>query len=360
MSIYFKKGAGWRYDFILQGNRCTKAGFKTKAAARQAEAKKREELRNPPPAVEGPTDMAFLDFVNLRLDYVRAYKSQKYYVDHIYTVKGFVKEWRNVYCNEITLQMVQRYLIRRAKVSAFTANKDLRYLRALFNFGVKQGLVQSNPTNGVEFMPVERKLKYIPSKEDIAKVLLAADPDSQDYLIAIMDSMARVSEINRLTWEDVDLAEKYVVLYTRKKKGGHLTPRKVSMTERLHSMLAKRYENRDKNKPWVFWGRHWSGKTGEFLEGPYQDRKRLMPVLCRKAGVKYFRYHALRHFGASVLERANVPIGSIQRILGHENRTTTEIYLHSIGDAEREAMATFERALQPAPLTENHTRIHTQ
>src|SRR5208282_5952568 len=145
-------------------------------------------------------------------------------------------------------------------------------------------------------------------KEDVAKVLLAADPDTQDYLVAIKETMARMGEINRLTWDDVDFERKTVVLYTRKKKGGHLTPRKIPMTTRLHGMLDKRYKNREKTKPWVFWGRHWSRKAGGFVEAPYQHRKNLMAILCKRAGVRHFGFHALRHFGASVLERANVPI----------------------------------------------------
>jgi integrase len=172
--------------------------------------------------------------------------------------------------------------------------------------------------------------------------------------------MARMGEINRLTWEDVDLDRKTVVLYTRKKKGGHLTRRKVPMTTRLLSMLDKRYKNRDKTKVWVFWGRHWSSKAEGFVEGPYQYRKDLMATLCQRAGVRHFGFHALRHFGASVMERANVPIGSIQRILGHENRATTEIYLHSIGNAEREAMNVFELATQDAMPAEIHTQSLTQ
>ena len=86
------------------------------------------------------------------------------------------------------------------------------------------------------------------------------------------------------------------------------------------------------------------------------DRKRIMRSLCNKVGVRYFRYHALRHLGASMLDNANVNIGSIQRILGHENRTTTEIYLHSIGESERDAMRVFEQ-LSENSHTDSHTKI---
>ena len=55
-----------------------------------------------------------------------------------------------------------------------------------------------------------------------------------------------------------------------------------------------------------------------------------------------------------MMDGNNVSLGAIQRILGHENRKTTEIYLHSIGDLERDAMTVFERARK-----KSHTYSHT-
>ena len=49
MSVYSVKGKGWRYDFTHKGTRHTEAWFKTKKEAKEAEAKKRQELKNPPP-----------------------------------------------------------------------------------------------------------------------------------------------------------------------------------------------------------------------------------------------------------------------------------------------------------------------
>ena len=48
--------------------------------------------------------------------------------------------------------------------------------------------------------------------------------------------------------------------------------------------------------------------------------------LCQKAGVRYFRFHPIRHAGATLMENINIPIVHIQEILGHENRKTTEAY----------------------------------
>jgi integrase len=183
-------------------------------------------------------------------------------------------------------------------------------------------------------------------------VIAVADQEVQDYLLTIRDTMARMGEANCLTWNGVSVEQWFVVLYTRKKKGGHLTPRKVAMTQSLHEALSRRHYERDENHPWVFWHTYFD-LTGNEITGPYRDRHKILRSLCRKAGVNYFRFHALRHASASVPDQRGARLGDIQRILGHENRRTTEIYLHSIGDDQREAIATLEQS----PQGKSHTSL---
>ncbi len=341
MSVYSVKGKGWRYDFTLLGIRYTEAGFETKRKAKQAEEKRREEIKNPK-VEEMPTGMGFLDLANRRLDHVQAYNSSSHYRDVGYHCKRWVKEWKGDLCNEITTEMIENYLKKRLAVSPYVANKELQYLRALFNFGIKKKFVESNPTDAIDFFPVDKRKKYVPPKEDVFKVLSVANPEAQQYLWTILLTAGRVGEINNLTWDDVDFERRSVTLWTRKRKGGHREPREIPMIQKLHDVLRLRWELSDKGLPWVFWHTYWSRKANDWVRGPYGERSRLMSTLCKNADVKYFRYHALRHLTASILDDLGIPIGVIQRILGHQNRRTTEIYLHSIGEAERQAMAKLE------------------
>ncbi len=357
MSIYFVKGRGWRYDFTQNGERHTAAWFKTKTAAREAEHEKKEEIQEDK-TVKAPTDIRFLDLVNKRLDHVKAYKSGEYYKAYCYMAKRWVHHWADLECRSITPQMIEEFLIGRSMKSEFAANKDLRHLRATFNYGKKRRLILSDPTAGISFFPVEKRIKYVPSVDDIDKVISCAAPDIQDYLWTIRDTMARVDEINRLIWSDVSFedATGYVVLYTRKKRGGHLTPRKVPMTQRLCEILKRRFLARTIGQPWVFCNSYVDWKTKEPKVGPFQYRKTILQTLCKRAEVARFSYHALRHSGASIMAKRNVPIGAIQKILGHENRTTTEIYLHNIGNMEREAIVAYEQATEKSH-TDSHTAI---
>ena len=129
------------------------------------------------------------------------------------------------------------------------------------------------------------------------------------------------------------------------------------MTGRLYEILKKRFLARNVAQPRVFCNTYVDWKTKETRTGPFRYRKAILKTLCKKAGVVRFSYHSLRHSGASIMANQNVPIGAIQKILGHENRTTTEIYLHNIGNIEREAMVTYEQATKKSH-TDSHTVIN--
>lgn len=344
MSVYFVKNKGWRYDFTKKGTRYTEAWFKTKKEALRTEAQKKEEISNPKSMKEAPTDISFFELVNLRLDYVKAYNSERHYQEYLYMARRWMKRWKDLSCSDLSSEMVEKFIFSRSQVSHYVANKELRYLRATFNFGVRRGITAFNPVKDISFLPVEKRIKYVPPMEDIDKIIEIAPKESQNYLWAIRETLGRVSEINRLTWNDVNLQSRYITLYTRKKSGGHLTPRRVWMTNKLFDILSEMAASRTDQHPWVFWHRYYSRKEGCWQEGPFGDRKKIMKSLCTKAGVPYFRFHALRHAGASLMDSINTPIGTIQKILGHENRKTTEIYLHSFNETEKQAIRDYEAA----------------
>lgn len=405
MTCYFA-GSSWRYDFWLKGLRYTEAkGFKTKRDAERAEALKKEEVRNKltqakadqmavetaastetdgpleqdalaeqtsdqgipsetmpeesaQPALpqeslvpvsytetlETATDMLFQDLANQRLDYLQEYKSDEHFRSCKYMADRWNAAWGETLSSQVTTTMIKDHLKQRKnETSAYTANKDLRCLRATFRYGINElNLLFKDPTCRIPFYPVDQKPKYMPPVEDVDKVIAVADQATADYLWVIRDTLGRVGEINRLRWEDVDFNQLTVTLYTRKNKRGNLVGHAVSMTETVYEVLDRMYRKRNPLVPWVFWHRYWSRKEGKHVVGPYGDRKKVMARLCAKAGVRYFRYHPLRHQGASVMDHVGTPLGSVQRVLGHADRRTTQHYVHGVDVAERQAMEEYE------------------
>ena len=138
-------------------------------------------------------------------------------------------------------------------------------------------------------------------------------------MLVLAYTLARISEVNRLKWSDI--YDNHLILKTRKSKNSDLVERIIPLTEPLREVIG----TIKKGKRYVFT----SPRTGT----KYQDRKKLLIGLCKKAKAKRFTYHALRHYGASKLAQQGVPLTDIQALLGHSRATTTDIYLRSLGFA---------------------------
>ena len=103
---------------------------------------------------------------------------------------------------------------------------------------MNDGILGRNPCRGVKMLPVKKSVKFVPSPNQIAAVLLLASALDRAYLTVIWQLGARVREVNNLPWEDVLWEQKLVRLWTRKKAGSHLTSRLVEMTDRCEAALA--------------------------------------------------------------------------------------------------------------------------
>lgn len=167
-----------------------------------------------------------------------------------------------------------------------------------------------------------------------------AQVKGQDALMLafLVQTGARRGEVFRLTWADVDLENKRVRLTDRKGGDGAYRERWRGIDDHLAAGLAWWRENRPAIVDNVFMQlgncatiNRATGQTIETNIGdPYKTRRHFMSKLCRRAGVKPFGFHALRHKAAALLYLKS-GLNEAQLFLGHARPTTTNAYVKSAG-----------------------------
>ena len=325
MPYYNKKTQQWiaqvRYQYKTYRKTC-----KTKTEAKRWEISKIKELTALPTIQQETTPtISLLDFANRYLNYSKIKHSQKTYKEKCLAFKVlFLTIDSSMNVESLNKGAVLNHLQHQASVrSGYAANKDRKNLIAAWNWAIEyiEFFPSKNPFNTKRF-PEIRQPRYIPPLDDFWKVYKVAE-SSQDQLMLLcyLHLAARRSEIFGLRWEDINMKDKTITLYTRKRKDGSLEYDTLPLTDTLYRSLLKHYQERD-NNTWVF--------PNPLNDFPYVTRLKWMRRLCNKAGVKPFGLHSIRHLTASLLTSNNVILPEIQKILRHKNLTTTQRYIHNL------------------------------
>jgi integrase len=227
--------------------------------------------------------------------------------------------------------------IKRRKFGAASRNRHLTMLKAMFNWGVQEGLTLSNPTDGIKRMrETGARTRFLDSSE-VNCLLARASDDIRPIVITAIHTGMRRGEILKLRWPDVDLQNR--VLTVQESKSGK--NRTIPIDDTPHETL-KALPSRFK-KGYVF--PHSSGE-------PMGDLQHKFQRLAKKAGTGDTRFHDLRHTFASHLVINGVDLKTVQELLGHSTIIMTMRYSHLAKSHRNQAIRTLDMAFQTDTKTD--------
>ena len=171
------------------------------------------------------------------------------------------------------------------------------------------------------FIKVPKKITRTSlTKEEVEKLMNAIDKPLLFTISAtIVYAGLRVSEIAKLSVQDVSLDERTIHVRMGKGKKDRIVP----INKYLYQILLE-YEQIALPNRFYYFGTERSGHVTQQYIDKYLSK------YTEKTGItKTVSAHVLRHTFASLLAQNGAPLPAIQTMMGHSSVKTTSIYLHS-------------------------------
>jgi integrase/recombinase XerD len=212
------------------------------------------------------------------------------------------------------VRQYQMHLIARG-LSWSGFNQAVCALRLLYGFTLRR-------PGMIEMIPFARKPRTLPdvlSQAEVTRLIAAAADDRFSTLLQITYGCGlRVSEVVHLRIADIDAARR--VLHIRLAKGGkdRLVPLSTVLLQRLRD-----YWRKHRPTDWLFPGVKpgWALSIG-------QVQRQFRQTVAAAGITKKASMHTLRHSYATHLLEAGVNLLTLQKLLGHNQLSTTALYTH--------------------------------
>jgi integrase len=215
-------------------------------------------------------------------------------------------------------------------LSPSTLNRYRSFVSSVFSYAEKNERIGSNPCKRVgRFKENESRLRWLREDEEKKlRVNIVEERHEWEFDVALYTGIRR-GELFSLKWADCDLDR------------GLLTVR--GKTGRRHvvanpSAVAALWKLREISGEKEFVVPERNGAKGR------RDGRRWLEEAVKRARIRDFRFHDIRHTFASRLAMKGVDIRTIQELLGHKSIVMTMRYSHLSSDHRQRAAAKIKAA----------------
>jgi integrase len=355
-----------RYSRVIRTVRTT-----SKREARAALRRLEEEVASGLVGLDDPTVSELLD---LWLEHVTALgrSPSTLYNYHNCVKRELVPAIGSVRLSKLTAAHLDRlYASLGARgLAPATVRQVHAIIRAALHHAVRWGLTARNVASLASAPPQPQREQHPPSAEDVLALIRAAeivDPMFGLYVRILAATGMRRGEACGLRWSDVDLDEGRVTVQRSHlalpgSVGDHPTKTRSVRTVTLDAdtvaalksawRAARQFarfagvddDTRRAGYVFSFDADGSSAWRGDTVSGRWERAR-------RAAGVSHVRLHDLRHWQATQLLDAGVPVPTVAARLGHADGTTTmKIYAHRTIRGDEQAAQVVGAALAFRPV----------
>ena len=232
-----------------------------------------------------------------------------------------------------------------ASASSPTAARRRAAVRQFYRFVLGEGWRDDDPSRRVEAPKKGRPLPKVLSRDEVDRLIAAAvaGAGGEGGRLACMVELIyasglRISELTALPLAALARDPAYLII-TGKGGKDRLAPLNLTARAAVKAWLEVRKDflpKGDKANPWLFPSR---GKAGRLTPRRFAQ---LLDEAAADAGIDPARVspHVLRHAFATHLLEGGADLRVVQKLLGHADIATTQIYTHVAYDRLAEVVAT--------------------
>jgi len=279
-------------------------------------------------------------------DYLKRNENKLQWFDHY---ERYGDLWKDAFpgktLREIVPGDIERYIAKRRAarpaskrrekskpLAPATINRELAFLRRVFNVAIEDGKADTNPVRPKMFTKENnQRVRFLSDEEEAALRKAIGETEWPLVAVAIHTGLRRAEQFN-LRWENVDFSTGIITVPRSK----HGETRRVPMNDTVREILRAR-PSRLKSD-YVFP----SGTGDTPIDAQNYVNRTFLPAV-KAAKIEAFTWHCMRHTFASRLVMKGVDIRTVQELLGHKTLAMTLRYSHLSPEHQLDAVQRLNR-----------------